>query len=37
VEVDDGAWSKEIFGRKFWQPDSMSENLQKLGFSNGAQ
>jgi hypothetical protein len=26
-EVNDGTGSKEIFGRKFWQPDDVSESL----------
>jgi hypothetical protein len=32
-EVDDGAGSNEIFGRKFWQIDGMSESLRGLGFA----
>jgi hypothetical protein len=36
-EVDDGAGSKEIFGRKFWQPDGVSESLRGLGFAKTVQ
>jgi hypothetical protein len=31
--VNDGAGSRETFGGKIWQPDSMSESLQGLGFA----
>jgi hypothetical protein len=34
-EVDDSAGSREIFGRKFWQPDGVSESLRELGFVVG--
>jgi hypothetical protein len=36
-EVDDGAGSKEIFGRKFWQADGVSESLRGLGFAKTMQ
>jgi hypothetical protein len=36
-EVDDGAGSREIFGRKFWQPDGVSERLWGLGFAKATQ
>jgi hypothetical protein len=36
-EVNNGAGSKEIFGRKVWQPDSVSESLRGLGFTNDTQ
>jgi hypothetical protein len=26
-EVDDGVGSREIFSKKFWQPEGMSESL----------
>jgi hypothetical protein len=29
--------SREIFGRKFWQPDSVSESLRELGFTKIVQ
>jgi hypothetical protein len=32
-EVDDGAGSREVFSRKFWQPDGVSERLRGLGFT----
>jgi hypothetical protein len=36
-EVDDGVGSKECFGRKFCQPDSVSESLRGLGVAKAAQ
>jgi hypothetical protein len=36
-KVDDGAGSREIFGRKFWQHDDESERLQGLGFTKTMQ
>jgi hypothetical protein len=36
-EVDDGSGSREIFDGKFWEPDSMSESLQELGFAFSTQ
>jgi hypothetical protein len=36
-EVNDGAGSREIFGRKVWQPDGVSESLRGLGFAKVAQ
>jgi hypothetical protein len=36
-EVDDGAASREIFGRKFWQPNGLSESLWELGFAKTTQ
>jgi hypothetical protein len=36
-EVNNDVGSKEIFGRKVWQPDSVSESLRGLGFTNATQ
>jgi hypothetical protein len=36
-EVNDGVGSRENFGRKFWQPDDVSESLRGLGFVKDAQ
>jgi hypothetical protein len=36
-EVNDGASSRDIFGRKFWHLDGVSESLRKLGFAKAAQ
>jgi hypothetical protein len=35
--VNDGVGSREIFGGKFWQPDSVSESLRGLGFAKAMQ
>jgi hypothetical protein len=32
-EVDDSVGSREIFGGKFWQPNTVSESLRRLGFT----
>jgi hypothetical protein len=36
-EVHNGVGSREIFGRKFWLPDGVSESLWGLGFAKAAQ
>jgi hypothetical protein len=36
-EVDDGAGSRVIFSKKFWQLDGMSESLWRLGFIKAMQ
>jgi hypothetical protein len=36
-EVDNNAGYREIFDRKFWQPDGVSESLRGLGFTNTMQ
>jgi hypothetical protein len=36
-KVDDGAGSREIFGRKFWQPYGVSESFRGLGFARDTQ
>jgi hypothetical protein len=36
-EVDNGVGSWEIFGRKFWQPDGMSQTLWGLWFAKSMQ
>jgi hypothetical protein len=36
-EVDDSTSSREIFGRKLWLPDGVSDKLRGLGFAIAAQ
>jgi hypothetical protein len=36
-EVDDGVGSSEFFCEKFWQLDSVSERLRRLGFTKATQ
>jgi hypothetical protein len=36
-EVDDGAGSRENFGRKYWKPNGVSESLLGLGLAKAAQ
>jgi hypothetical protein len=36
-EVDYGMCSRKIFGKKFWQPDGVSESLRGLGFAKATQ
>jgi hypothetical protein len=35
--IDDSADSREIFDKKFWQPDGVCESLQRLGFAKTTQ
>jgi hypothetical protein len=36
-KLEHGADSREIFSRKFWQPDGLSESLQGLVFAKVVQ